>query len=265
MMNLRKGLWAAMALIVLAGAASAEPMRTVFTKENKFPGALKPELSLAGGASSFDAEQADGDIDTYFVTPSARFGLTDRLTLVAAVPYVGYSEGDMDNSGLGDVELGTEFLFYEDIFEYAWIIPHATAILPTGDEDENLGAGEFQPRFGISVGTTTYDVLHWAADVSYTIDGTAAEADAFDADDDARDDLLTGALSLMWDLDERASILGEVQVRDDPVDEEDDYALRAHLGLVYKVNKHLSVMAYGGGSSGLEEDYYGMGRAVVSF
>ena len=76
---------------------------------------------------------------------------------------------------------------------------------------------------------------------------------------------LTGALSLIWDLDERASILGEVQVRDDPVDPEDDYALRAHLGLAYKVNKRLSLMAYGGGSSGLEEDYYGMGRLVCQF
>lgn len=266
MMNLRKGLWAAMALCVLAGVASAEPMRTVFTKENKFPGALKPELSLGGGASSFDADNPNGDIDRYFITPSARFGLTDRLTLVAAVPYVGYSEGDLDESGLGDIELGAEFLFFEDIFEYAWIIPHATAILGTGDEDKNLGAGEFQPRLGISIGTTTHDVLHWAADVSYTINGAAAEKVGFGmVDNDDREDLLTGALSLIWDLDDRASLLGEVQVRDDPVDTEDSYALRAHLGLAYKVNERLSLMAYGGGSSGLEEDYYGMGRAVVSF
>ena len=76
---------------------------------------------------------------------------------------------------------------------------------------------------------------------------------------------MAGALSLIWDLDDRSSILGEVQVRDDATDPDDDYALRAHLGLAYKVNKHLSIMAYGGGSSGLEEDYYGMGRAVVSF
>lgn len=268
MMSLRKGLWAALALCVLAGVASAEPMRTIFTKENKFPGALKPELSLLGGASSFDSDEPDGDRDSYIVAPGARFGLTDRLTLVATVPYVGESRGDVDESGLGDIELGTEFLFFEDIFKYPWIIPHAAVILATGDEDKDLGAGEGQGRFGISVGTTMHDVLHWAVDVSYTMNGAKAEDDgsyaSADSDDD-REDLVTGALSLVWDLDDRASILGEVQVRDDATDPEDDYALRAHLGMTYKVNKHLSVMAYGGGSSGLEEDYYGMGRAVVSF
>ena len=261
MMNLRKGLLAAVALCVLAGMASADPMRTVFTKENKFPGALKPELSLFGGASSFDADEADGDIDRYFIAPGARFGLTDRLNLLASVPYAGYSEGDLDESGMGDVELGTEFLFFEDIFEYAWIIPHATVILSTGDEDKGLGTGEDQGRLGISVGTTTHDVLHWAVDVSYTMDGAEPE----DEFTDEREDLATGALSLIWDLDDRSSILGEVQVRDDATDPDDDYALRGHLGLAYKVNKYLSIMGYGGGSSGLEEDYYGMGRAVVSF
>ena len=262
MMSLRKMLWVATALGVLAGSAWADPMRTVFTKENKFPGALKPELSLAGGGSSFEVDGADADIERYFVTPGVRFGLTDRLTLLAAVPFAGYSDEELDESGLGDVEIGTEFLFYEDIFEYAWIIPHATAILSTGDEDKGLGVGEGQGRFGISVGTTTHDVLHWAVDASYTLNGAAPENPAFDDD---RDDLLTGALSLVWDLDERASVLGEVQFRDDPVDEEDDYAFRGHLGMAYQINKTFSIMGYLGGASGLEEDYYGMGRLVAQF
>ena len=266
MMSLRKMLWVATALGVLAGAAWADPMRTVFTKENKFPGALKPELSLAGGGSSYDADEADADVERFFVAPGLRFGLTDRLAVLAAVPYAGYSEGDLDEKGLGDVEVGTEFLFFEDIFEYAWIIPHATAILATGDEDKGLGTGETQGRFGISVGTTTMDVLHWAVDASYTLNGAEADAEEFAEDGDERDELVTGALSIVWDLDERSSILGEVQVRDDPVDEEeDDYALRAHLGMAYKVNENLSIMAYGGGASAMAEDYYGMGRAVWAF
>lgn len=266
MMSLRKMLWVATALGVLAGAAWADPMRTVFTKENKFPCALKPELSLAAGGSSYEVDEADADIERYFVTPSARFGLTDRLTLLAAVPYAGYSDEVLDESGLGDVEIGTEFLFYEDIFEYAWIIPHATAILSTGDEDKGLGAGEGQGRFGLSVGTTMHDVLHWAVDVSYTLNGAAPEVDEFALDgDDDRDDLLTGALSLVWDLDERSSVLGEVQFRDDAVDEEDDYAFRGHLGMAYRINETFSIMGYLGGASGLEEDYYGMGRLVAQF
>ncbi len=261
MMSLRKGLWIAMAVCVLAGTALAEPMRTVFTKENKFPGAMKPELSLSGGGTSYDPETwGVDDVTTYSVGPGVRFGLTDRLAVLADVPYVGYSSGDVDENGLGDVEVGTEFLFFEDIFEYAWIIPHATAILPTGDEDKGLGTGDTQACLGISVGTTTMDVLHWAVDASYTANGTEAD----DGSDD-RDELLTGSFSLVWDLDDRSSVLGEVQFRDDPVDPKDDYAFCGHLGMAYKVNERLSLMAYGGGASGLDIDFYGMGRAVVSF
>lgn len=259
-MSLQKLLWAVVASCVVAGVASADPMRTVFTKENKFPGAMGWELSLAGGGSSFDGDTSDEEVNSFFVAPGARFGVTDRLTVLASAPYVGYSAGDLDERGLGDVALGTEFLFFEDIFEYAWILPHATALLPTGDEDKGLGKGEGQGRLGISVGTTVNDVLHYALDASYTMNGASSP------DEDGEfEDLVAGALSIVWDLDDRSSILGEVQLRDDPVDEEDSYAIRGHLGLAYKINKRFSLMAYGGGASGLEEDFYGMGRLVCSF
>ena len=261
-MSLQKWVLASMALCVTAGVSIAEPMRTLFTKENKFPGAMGVELSLAGGGSSYDGGDSsfsDEDVSTYFVAPGVRFGLADRLTVLAEIPYAGYSADDMDESGLGDIALGTEFLFFEDIFEYAWIIPHATAILATGDEDKGLGKGEGQGRLGLSIGTTVDDVLHYAVDVSYTINGACAEEDG------DYDDLLAGSLSLIWDLDARSSILGEVQVRDDNVDPDDDYAVRGHLGLAFKITQAMTIMAYGGGASGLAEDFYGMGRLVYSF
>ncbi len=255
-MSLRKLCWAAVAWGVCAGAVSAEPMRTVFTKENKFPEALRGELSLAGGGSSYDGDRVLGDVSKYYVAPGARFGLTDRVAVLADVPYAGYSSDLNDADGLGDISLGLDFLFFEDIFEYAWIIPHVAALLPTGDEDEGLGEGQGQGVFGVSIGTTTMDVLHWAADVTYTSNGSSSEED---------EDLVTGALSLVWDLDTRSSLLGEVQVRDDALDPEDSYALRGHIGMAYKINKHFTLMGYGGGASGLAEDLYGMGRLVYAF
>ena len=258
-MSLQKWLWAAVAFGVAAGVVSADPMRTVFTKENKFPGSMGWELSLGAKGISFDEDMVGSDMDWWSVAPGVRFGLTDRVALQAEVPYVGYSMDDEDESGLGDVELGLDFLFFEDIFEYAWIIPHATAILPTGDEDEGLGTGETQGRFGISAGTTVNDVVHFIADVSYTVDGTVGD------NRNGRDDLTTGALTIMWDLDERATILGEVQLRDDPVDDADDYAVKGHGGLAYRINKSFSLMGYVGSSSGLYEDYYGQGRLVFQF
>ncbi len=255
-MRLHTWLWAAMALGVVAGMASADPMRTVFTKENKFPGALGWELSLGGGGSSYDGSATVADNDYWSIVPGVRFGLTDQVALRGEVPYAGYSSGDLDEQGLGDVSLGVDFLFFEDIFEYAWIVPHATAYLPTGDEDKGLGQGDPQGRFGISIGTTVNDVVHFALDGSFTTDGSLVEDD---------EGLIAGALSIVWDLDERASLLGEVQMRDDPVDTDEDFALRAHAGMAYKINKHFTLMGYVGGASEMAEDFYGMGRLVYAF
>jgi hypothetical protein len=260
-MTLQKLLWVAIGACVIAATASADPIRTVFTKENKFPGAMGWELSLAGGGSSFDADNAAEDSDAFFITPGVRFGATDRLAVRADIPYVGYSVGDFDEKGLGDISLGLEFLFFEDIFEYAWIVPHATAILATGDEDKGLGHGKGQGWFGISIGTTVNDVLHFGADASYGVNGSRSS----DWNQQTYDDVFVGAFSLVWDLDQRSSLLGEIQFRDDPIDPDDSVAVRGHLGLIFRATERLSLMAYGGSSSGLREDFYGMGRAVFTF
>ncbi|HRV31497.1 MAG TPA: hypothetical protein P5169_07275, partial [Kiritimatiellia bacterium] len=64
---------------------------------------------------------------------------------------------------------------------------------------------------------------------------------------------------------ERASLLGEAQVSDFSTDPDKSNSFRGHVGLSYKINKYVSFMGYGGGSSGLNEDFYSMGRVVVSF
>lgn len=258
MMSFQKVLLAAMALCMMAGMALADPMRTVFTMENNFPDAMGWEVSLGGGATTYERDRPADDINSYFIGPEARFGVTDRLALNAAIPLAGYDDGDDDNFGFGDMSLGMEFLFFEDIFEYAWVIPHADVVFPTGDEDKGLGWGKTQLEAGISIGTTVNDVVHFAADASYTANGKIDE-------DGDYDHLVTGALSIVWDLDARASLLGEVQIRDDTADEEDDYGLMGHGGLAYKVNENVSLMVYGGGASDLLVDYYGMGRIVYSF
>lgn len=253
--------WAVLAYGAMIGFAAAEPVRTLFTMENKMPEAGQLELGLGGGATTYEAEDwREEDATHYELAPALRYGLTDRLALRTKIPFVGYSIGNGDEQGLGDIELGADFVFFEDIFEYAWILPHATLILPTGDEKKNLGVGEEQTRVGVSVGTTVNDVLHFAVDASYTINGALPEEFS-----DDREDLLAGALSIIWDLDQRSSLLGEVQVSDTTADDDSGTHTRGHLGMAYKVNKRLAVMAYGGASSSDDEEVYGMGRIVYSF
>jgi len=256
-MSFQKGLWAAMALFVMAGVASADPMRTVFTKENKFPEAMGWEVFLGGGFSSYEGDD-NNKLDTGFGSGGGRFGVTDRLALLAEIPVAYYSSTDDNEFGLGDVSVGTEFLFFEDIFEYAWIIPHANLIFATGNEDKGLGQGKTQAEFGLSVGTTVNDVLHFAADASYIANGGIDEEGDYEK-------LLTGSLSIIWDLDARASLLGEIRMRDDTLVEDASYGYLAHAGMSYRINENFTLMIYGGGASDLAVDYYGMGRVVYQF
>jgi len=257
-MNFHKWFLAAMALCVTASVASADPMRTVFTKENKFPEAQGMEVYVGGGITSYDDDGPDGSIDTGVYAPGVRYGVTDRLALTAEIPLASYNSDEMDEFGLGDMSLGAEFLFFEDIFEYAWIIPHADLIFATGDEDKGLGNGKTQAAFGLSIGTTVNDVIHFAIDGTFTSNGRIDE-------DGEYDNLGAGGLSIVWDLDARASLIGEVQVRDDTLDEEDSYGTLGHLGMSYRINDGFTLMIYGGGASDLAIDYYGMGRLVYQF
>ena len=259
-MTYRKLLWIAVAFVFVAGVAWADPVRTIFTRENKFPEPLRFEVELFGYGTSYDGATSAEDVDMFDFGPEARVGLTDWLAVRGGLPFRSISIGDLDKRGLGDAYLGADFRFFEDIFEYPWIVPHATVFFPTGDEDKFLGTGKTQARLGVSAGTTVEDVFHFGADVSYVVNGKID-----DENPDEWEGLFMGSLSLVWDLNERSSILGEVQVNDAPADPEDDYAFLGHLGLVFRINKNFWLMGYGGGAKRVNQDFYGGGRLVYQF
>ena len=264
-MRFSKLLVSVAALGLLASIASAEPLRTIYTMENRLPGQLGVELSVQGAYAGHDDEDSDIDGSTYEVGPALRFGITDRLALTAYVPVTGwdYSKGE-DESGIGDVHTGLQFLFFEDIFDYAWIIPYVDVRWATGDEDDRLGTGTTGATFGISAGTTTYDCLHWAADFSYGINNAIDYSD---------DDVAMGALSLIWDLNEMprvyggvlSSLFAEVQLRDDAPKKDSDCWVRCHAGLAFRANDLFTISGFFGTTTDDAMDYYGGGKASFSF
>lgn len=254
------------ALGLLAGVASAEPIRTIYTMENRLPEQLGFELSVQGFFAGYDAEESTDDGSIYQVGPAMRFGITDRLALTAWVPVAGYDYSHGNNkAGIGDVHTGLQFRFFEDIFDYAWIIPYVDVRWATGDEDKNLGTGTTGATFGLSAGmTTVHDCLHWGADVSYGVN---------EAYDYADDDVLMGALSLIWDLNEMprvyggvlSSLFAEVQVRNDAPDPDDDCWVRGHGGLAFRANDLFTISGFVGATSDDAMDYYAGGKASFSF
>jgi len=255
---MRRLLFVLMAILVTASAL-AEVDRTLYTRENRFPDLYRPELNLIYNYTELGNDNRiipknDADIETYSLM--GRVQVLPDLTINADLPYKRYtSDTSSDHSGLGDITVGASLLAYEHILDYPFVIPHVDHTFDTGDEDENLGAGEEYTTIGIGIGTVTRDVLHWMLDLGYEIR-------------DKSDNAVVIGGSLVWDLDERFSVLAETQYRQAPdhAPNADSYGILYTGGMVYQANDVLTFSAYGtGAAKNTDEDVGVTLRATISF
>ncbi len=238
------------------------PMRTLWTLENRMPGAMGVEVGV--GAMGTPLPESDfgetHDATAWKAGLGLRLGLLEDWALTASIPMTGWDiDGVGKEKGFGDVQVGLQYRFWEDIFDYAWFIPHATMSLPTGDEDKGLGTGDVDGRVGLSAGTTVADVWHFAADISWILRD-------FGEDDDNKDyGVVQAALSLIFDLDEQASLVAEGTYLDYALDSDESCTVSGHLGLAYDFSTRLSLLVFAGATTGSGEGLYGGGHLVYSF
>ena len=220
----------------MAVLAQAESQRAQFTHENLLPDYHKVEVGAQGNFESSDAQ----DVDTYSVY--ARYTVITNLAFDAAIPYKSIDSdlGDSD-SGIGDVRLGFELLAYEDILGYPYCLPHVGVDLPTGDDGKGLGTGDVSPRFGVSVGTKTWDELNWIADLTYAANGGGEPDDL--------QDVLFLSLSLVWDVSKKFAVLAEGRWSNEDTTDGDD-AVFGEVGMSYKFTRHFALSGYVGGGTG---------------
>lgn len=236
-------------------------MRTVWTMENRMPGTLGLEVGVGAMGSPLPSPVSvdGGDSSIWQAGLGLRLGLLDDLAVTATFPMRGWSiDGQGSEKGFGDIELGAQYRFWEDIFDYAWFIPHASMTLPTGDEDKMLGTGDVDGRVGISAGTTVEDVWHFAADVSWIIRD-------FEDDDNKDYGTVQGSLSVIYDLDEQASLVAEGTLLDYALDPDESVTVSGHIGLAYDFSTGLSLLMFAGATTGSGEGIYGGGHLVYSF
>jgi hypothetical protein len=245
-----------LAIFVLSGvvlSAHAEPMRTALTKENKMPEAGQVELGVVGEYTERVAA------DVLSAEPYVRVGLADQVAVRGSLPYLSVDPVSPladKQTGLGDASLGIEFLGYSDLFDAPWIMPHARVIFDTGDEDKGLSAGDTQYEVGVAVGTTVERVFHFAADARYLI-----------LDD--QENIPSLGLSLVWDLDERFSLLAEMQIsREKDVltsmgTLEDRHPILFLAGFSYAASEEVLFSVQGG--TGKNSDIDTMVRSALSY
>jgi hypothetical protein len=249
--------------------AESESVRSLYCRENRFPDTYKLEIGSLVSYQQLD-EYFINQIDpkcfkNYYVsknakrndttvTPYARYGLYDNLTLYSRVP-IDFVHSDSKNQtqvGLNDIALGLELLAYEYTYKYPWVVPYVEVTFPTGDDSNHMGLGKVDPIFGIAVGTVTFDKYHWILDGRY-------DANA------ATDGMFEGAGCFIWELSNQFSVLAEAKVTEKPSGSTKDAPVYFNGGFAYRPVEALSVNLYGGTSINAEENGHGTLKIAYNF
>ncbi len=237
------------------GATWAEPIRTLLTKENKLPAKWQVEAGLLGEYANYKDEFILSK--AYEVAPYGRFGLFENLAVSLEVPYRNVKNRISDTEqGLGDVRLGLDFVPWQDLFSFPWIMPHVTVGLPTGDEDKGLGRGKTTGQFGVAVGTVVNEEFHFIADGRYEV---------ISGSDSTDDNVASLAGAIVWDLSEQFSLLGEIKITNQDNDPYEGTPIYFNGGMSYKATEALALMFYAGGSQNTPEDFTGSMKIAYSF
>lgn len=253
----RRYLVVLLAAVLVSGSAYGEARRTAFTWENKMPNPKQLEVGLVGVYREIPEEfRGDRDSrDEYTGGPYLRYGLFENLAAFAEFPfmYVDPRAGD-SQQGPADIEAGFEFVAWQDIFGFPYILPHVAVSFPTGDEDKGMGSGKTLVTVGASIGTTVEDVFHFVVDGSYTFFREDKNVAVFSG-------------SVIWDLSPQFSLLAEANVTDEQQkdDKDSNHPLRFLGGMSYRANDHLQFTVYGGGSKHADEDVLAGAKMSYSF
>lgn len=254
-------LFMALVLAATMGYAQSESIRPLFVKENKMPELHAFEVDLLGSYVRYDESQNISGLklkrSEYTVTPSARFGAFENLTVYGKVPYSFIKSDILGNkNNFQDITLGAELLAYEYTYKYPWVIPYAEVSFPTGNEDNmapiqksdtifGYSQGKADGIFGVAVGTTVADIYHYILDGRYDVNN--GDNGAF-----------SGAACFIWDLSDQFSVLGEAKISQEP--ENNVYSgIPAFFngGMSYAPHENLRFTAYGGTAVNTAEEGHG--------
>lgn len=244
-----KRLLLVMAALATVQWAVADPMRTVLTKENKMPEWKQVEVGGQFDYKDFTAS------NRYIGTPYVRYGLMSNLAVFAESPFVlnEPDEGDSEG-GLGDVAAGFDFIAWQDVFGFPWIMPHFKISFPTGDEDKDLGTGHTMTTMGLAVGTVVEEVFHFIADGEYTINSGSKYY---------KENVASIAGAVIWDLSRQFSVMAEIKGSND--DHPDQQPFYYSGGMSYKANDQWVYTLHAGSVKNRDEDVNGVFKISYTF
>jgi hypothetical protein len=234
---------------MLAGTAFADPQRTLFTVENRFPRWEQFEVGAEYHQIEYDVGLLPGNVSTSSVY--ARYGILDNLAVRLDIPYVDIDpDFGSSESGIGDLKVGLQLRTAEEILGFPYFIPHVSFTIPTGDDEKGLGVDGSIITAGMTWGTKMYDWLSFVLDASYKVHPD-------------EDNIFLLASSFVWDVSEQFAILPELRYEYDNDDDSDILIISG--GLSYDWNRTIQSAVYVGSSLRGDVDSFFEARLSYSF
>ncbi|MBN1673456.1 MAG: transporter [Kiritimatiellae bacterium] len=239
-------------VVLAASVGYAAPSRTLFVKDDEIVELEGKEVGLK--MTNIDSLYVD-DAEVVSMGPYFRYGLFDRMTAYATIPYLFVntdSDEYDDEQGIGDATVGVLLLADDGAENNCSIVTSIEVSLPTGDEDKRLGAGDAGVAFGLA-----FQIM-LEPDTGVVFDGQYKIVPD-------EDDIASYGIGVIYEVNPRLWLTVEAQGTDQEFDGESPAI--AAVGLTYKslcgVRGLTLSLAGGGGLTDVSPD--GVGGAKIAY
>jgi len=218
------------ATILLAGTAqAAHPLIT------DDAGTMGTGNTLVEFNGQYDHDNYEGvKTKTHELEVAVTYGLTEAVDFVVAVPYTAWStrseeDGKLSADGIGDTSMEFKWRFYEQDGLSLAVKPGMS--LPTGDDDEGLGAGKatYQLYF---VGTQEVGPWAFHLNLAYIRGNNTA---------DERDNLWHASLASDFALTKGLHLVANIGTERNPAKGEDTHPAFVLGGVIYSLTDFCDV------------------------
>jgi len=204
-------------------------------------GKIQVELNNAFAWNRTDDGGVNVKEDTGETALALSCGLAENIDLVVAIPFVWYTLREngltvADDSGIGDMSLEIKLRVYENEENGLSFAVKPGISIPTGDERQGFGSGEFSP--GITLIAThegDFGALH--ANVGYSRNNYKNE------DDDAasRDDIWHASIAAELNMTERLRSVADIGTETSEDAKSGTHPVFLIGGLIYSVSDNLDL------------------------
>ncbi|MCF8383029.1 MAG: transporter [Chlorobium sp.] len=179
--------------------------------------------------------------DTGETALALSFGIAENIDLVVGIPFAWYTIREnglriADDNGIGDMSLEIKFRVYENEESGLSLAVKPGISIPTGDEQQGFGSGEFSP--GITLIAThegDFGALH--ANVGYSRNNYKND------DDDAvsSDDIWHASIAAELNMTDRLRTVANIGVETGEEITSDTHPVFLVGGLIYSVSENLDL------------------------